>query len=483
MKILLAIILSIILCPCTNAQKIITLEEAVEHVVQHTRRARSIRLSYENSTLRFHNFQKDFLPSISFKIAPFSFNRSFERLQNASDGSYSYVEDYNGSSSCGMFLRQKISATGGYIEMGTSLYYLREFNSNRNSFNSRPLYISLSQPLWGGRKSFRLNKAVEFLNFSVATKRLIKSLADCQKETATLYLQAYIARNNVAYSKLMSSASDTILKHAKLELQYGRIAPHEYKQVELQWAEHAYQASLAKSTYEQSMHLLANYLESDNNFLLADITIKNHPFIDVDIAYQHALSNNPQLLENELLLATARKRLYDAKNETRASSSISLNYGINQYAHSISMAYRHPSQQQNAQITLSLPIFNWGMNRNKRRMAENDFQQELINQEQSRNDFKLYIYRLSHDCNNAAKHLELALQAYQTAEETYIAMTRQYALARITIADLQETRNTLIEYKKTFDEALKNYVNDYYELRVLTLYDFKKHTDINFIIY
>lgn len=90
---------------------------------------------------------------------------------------------------------------------------------------------------------------------------------------------------------------------------------------------------------------------------------------------------------------------------------------------------------------------------------------------------------MSHDCNNAAKHLELALQAYQTAEETYIAMTRQYALARITIADLQETRNTLIEYKKAFDETLKNYVDDYYELRVLTLYDFKKHTDINFIIY
>lgn len=55
MKILLAIILYIILCACANAQKIITLEEAVEHVVQHTRRARSIRLSYENSALRFHS--------------------------------------------------------------------------------------------------------------------------------------------------------------------------------------------------------------------------------------------------------------------------------------------------------------------------------------------------------------------------------------------------------------------------------------------
>lgn len=256
-----------------------SLEEAIEYVVMHTKRAENIRLDYENALLRYKNFQRDFLPSVTVKVSPFRFNRSIERLQNAADGSYAYAEDYNGSSSTGISIRQNIVATGGYVEMGSSFNFLREFSSNRNSFNTRPFYISLSQPLWGGRNSYLLAKDVERLNRAVASKSLIKLLVDCQKETAMRYLQAYVAQQNLNYTERMLLASDSLLAQAKEKSQYGRITLYEYKQVELQQAEYAYWVVASRSAYKECMQQLYNYMECTDEIQLSDLNIKPHPAI------------------------------------------------------------------------------------------------------------------------------------------------------------------------------------------------------------
>ena len=219
-------------------------------------------------------------------------------------------------------------------------------------------------------------------------------------------------------------------------------------------------------------------MECTDEIQLSDLNIKPHPAIDGDFAYQQMLANNPQSLDDELQLATARQKLWNAKSETRVSSSISFDYGINQYARKLSMAYRQPSQQQNAQITLSLPVFNWGINRNKRRIAENEYRQEIIRTEESKNNMKIYIFALSQNYNDAVVHLNLSKRAYQVAEETYHVMAQQFAMMRTTVSELVEMHRTLIDRKKSYDEALQNYINDYFELRSLTLYDFEKNEKI-----
>ena len=91
---------------------------------------------------------------------------------------------------------------------------------------------------------------------------------------------------------------------------------------------------------------------------------------------------------------------------------------------------------------------------------------------------KIYIFALSQNYNDAVVHLNLSKRAYQVAEETYHVMAQQFAMMRTTVSELVEMHRTLIDRKKSYDEALQNYINDYFELRSLTLYDFEKNEKI-----
>ena len=102
------------------------------------------RLNYESANYSYENYKKGFLPSIAFNVNPASFNRSFRVLQNPTDGSYSYIEDFANNSSIGVSVSQKIGITGGSINMGSNLNMLNEFYDGRKSFGSSPFTIDLS---------------------------------------------------------------------------------------------------------------------------------------------------------------------------------------------------------------------------------------------------------------------------------------------------------------------------------------------------
>ncbi len=108
------------------------------------------QLSCQNEILRFKNYKKGYLPSVSLSLSPISFNRSLRVLQNPIDGSYSYVEDYSNNSGVGITVNQKVLATGGQLSFNSSLNYLNEFSQKRSSFSSTPFSFGYSQQLFGG---------------------------------------------------------------------------------------------------------------------------------------------------------------------------------------------------------------------------------------------------------------------------------------------------------------------------------------------
>ena len=60
------------------------------------------KLKYKNELLRYENYKKSYLPSISFALSPIGFNRSLRLMQDPTTGNYTYVKDYSNSSSVGL---------------------------------------------------------------------------------------------------------------------------------------------------------------------------------------------------------------------------------------------------------------------------------------------------------------------------------------------------------------------------------------------
>lgn len=132
----------------TQAQiRKVTLNEVVDTLSLNSSVAKIEKLYFQNDLLQFQNYKKSLLPSFSLNINPVNFNRSLRVLQEPSDGSYSYVEDYSNNSSVGVSIRQKIGLTGGEMNIGSNLNYLNEFSLKRQSFNTTPFTIGYTQQL------------------------------------------------------------------------------------------------------------------------------------------------------------------------------------------------------------------------------------------------------------------------------------------------------------------------------------------------
>lgn len=214
------------------------------------------KLKYKNELLRYENYKKSYLPSISFALSPIGFNRSLRLMQDPTTGSYTYVKDYSNSSSVGLTIHQKVPFTGGQLQVGSSLSYLNEFSYHRKSYNTSPYYISYSQNLWGGRKRYLLEKKIEESKNMIAINKFCSNIAQIQQNVLSQYMDVLAAKMRLDLSKQTVLNNDTLLDIARIKLDNGRITEYDYKQIELQSLRSKLDSEDAIQNYQQLYHRL-----------------------------------------------------------------------------------------------------------------------------------------------------------------------------------------------------------------------------------
>ena len=84
--------------------------------------------------------------------------------------------------------------------------------------------------------------------------------------------------------------------------------------------------------------------------------------------------NNPFYKKQEIHKLEAEKTLFSTKLNNRFNANVSFNYGVNQYAETLANAYQHLNVRQSISVGLQIPVFQWGINKNKIRIAQNTYQ-------------------------------------------------------------------------------------------------------------
>lgn len=470
----------LILSGCCSVQPLraVSIEEAVNIYALRSPRARILRLNYENSSLDFENYQKSFLPMLSFSLTPISFNNSLHLLQDPVTGSYSYVKDNANTSSGEISVIQKIGITGGTLMASSSISFLREFSSNRNSYNTSPLYISYSQPLRGNVKRYRLNRSIMHLQNALARKILCTSLSEEQQKVVSLYMAAWYGQ--LRYETAISNVGkgDTLLIMARLKLDNGYITPYDYNQIELQQLDTRMMLETAAQERLVALRSLCTELGVDNIDVERPHAASLPPYIEPLSVIALIRKNNPQALNSELRKRQAELERYEKRMETRFNGNISLSYGLNQYAPTFSGAYRKPERRQTVGITLTIPAFQWGINHNKRRMADNSYNAEMIEIEQAETVFENEIKTLADDYNHARKTLDTAEKSYMLSQKQYGLSVEKFGLGRISVYELFNAYNTQMSAMQKYYDSMNDLYTQYFNLRHAALHDFAGDKDL-----
>ena len=181
----------------------------------------------------------------------------------------------------------------------------------------------------------------------------------------------------------------------------------------------------------------------------------------------------------------AEKDVAFQKGNNRLQLGIRANFGISQNGDDFNNLFTNFNKQQNVSVSIGFPIFDWGVSKSRRKMAEANLDLTNNNINQDKQEFEQEIYLHVLNWSNQRGFLFTAEKAQEVSMKRYEISKKRYLLNKVTITDLnialEERDKAVFEYLN----SLEKFWRDYYILRQLTLYDFinDKKIEVEDILY
>ena len=231
---------------------------------------------------------------------------------------------------------------------------------------------------------------------------------------------------------------------------------------------------------------LARYLELDTENLKLHVPEQLPLFeVDADKALSEAESNRKAVIEFRRKRLEAEEEVAFQKGNNRLQLAVRANFGISNNGNNFNDLFNNYNQQQNVSVFIGVPIFDWGVSKSRRKMAEANLDLTNNNINQDKQEFEQEIYLHVLNWSNQRDFLYTTEKAKEVSMKRYEISKKRYVLNKVTITDLnialEERDKAVIEYLNSLERFWRNY----YILRQLTLYDFinDKKIEVEDILY
>jgi outer membrane protein TolC len=137
--------------------------------------------------------------------------------------------------------------------------------------------------------------------------------------------------------------------------------------------------------------------------------------------------------------------------------------------------YKNPQDQQQVNLGVSVPILDWGRTRGQIKVAESNYELEQTSVEQEIIDYEQNVFLSVMQFGMQKDQLFIAAKADTVAQKRYDVTSKRYMIGQVN--DVLELNNAQIDNdnaRKGYYQALRSYWDNYFELRRLTLYDFRE---------
>lgn len=454
----------------------LALEEVITIAREQSPDAMAARHRYRGSYWRHRSYQAGYLPGLRFDATLPNLNRTIQAI-TLPDGSDVFVRRSLASSSGNLSLNQRVGLTGGQIFMNTGLEridLIRE-DGNTTSFLSTPINVGFVQPIFAFNP-YKWERMIEPLRFQEARKRYIEDLETISMRANNLFFDLLLAQISIEINTLNLANNDTLYEISKGRFSLGRIAENELLQMELNVLNSEAALEQARIDYEAALFRFRSYMGIENveNVTLIVPDERHNMIIQVEAALAQARQNRSDILALERQQLEAESQVSQARSESRFNANLFAVYGLTQTADNFSDVYVDPLDQQQLRIGIQIPILDWGVGRGRVRMAESNRELVNTNVQQAMIDFEQEVFLRVMEFNMLDRQLMIASKADTIADKRYEVSRQRYLIGRIDILELNIALEEKDRAKQRYLAALRNYWRGFYEMRRLTLYDFKE---------
>ncbi len=425
------------------------------------------------------NYRASYLPSlVLFGTMP-NYNRSIKTISTVEGDVFSPQQSQQYYA--GMSLNQKIGVTGGTLSLNSDLTRLDNITDTATyiNYNSNILNITYSQPIFK-YNSYKWERKTEPIKYDEAKKKYLEDMEQVALNATNLFFNLLTAQINEKIALINEANYDTLYKIAQGRFNLGRIAENELLQLELQYLN-------ARSAVKETQLATDNQLFQFKSFLRIkdDLQIRLiepsiiEPFeVNPGKAIEEARANSSQALDFNLRLIVAESNVDQAKLDGRFDADLFAVYGLTNNTQNLNEINKNPLDNQQLRLGIQFPILDWGVARGKIKIAESNQEIEKLSVEQGLIDFNQQIFLKVARFNMQYDQVMISAKSDTVAQKGYEVTKARYLIGKISITDLNIAQVASDDSRRNYIDALWTYWRNYYDLRRMTLFDFKNNTPI-----
>ncbi len=472
-------VLLVSLSTVAHAQVKLSLMDVIEQAKGQSPSAKAAETRKKNFYWQYRSFKSNYNPSLNLSGSLPGYNRDFSPISQ-DDGTLAYRSRQQLSSNLNLGLIQPIAVTGGEISINSSLNQFNNLNTADTEIN--PIYNStlfnlrLVQPIFGFN-DLKWNKRTEPLRYEESKRSYVEEMEAISAEATRRYFDYLDAQINLQIAAFNLANNDTIFNIERGRYNIGTTSKDKLLQVELQLLrskQDAVQANLDLQTSRLALRRYIGLQDSGSNTLELGLP-EELPQFDIPLgeALEYAKQNRADYIEFKRRLVEANRDVAQARAQ-RTETNLEASFGLNNTGATIPDTYVESKDQQRINLTLSVPILDWGRSKSRvqtalanKELTEYTLAQEVENFEQE-------IITLVSRFEVLRSQVEITQKSDEVAEERYNVAQSRYLIGKIDITNLNIALTEKDNARRGYINALRSFWTAFFDLRRLTLYDFSK---------
>lgn len=463
----------------TASAQQLSLRDAITIAQQNSYDSQLAQLELMSKYWTYRSFQAELRPAINLNGTVGNFDHSIVEVRNYDDGQVAYVNNNSLANQLTLSVDQQIAATGGTVSLQSYLYSLYQFTYHETTFNSRPLRISYTQP-FRAFNSLKWEKKTVPLDYQIAQKNYISAMEQIAIQVSELFFNVLSAQSDYRQSSATVKDREQLLDMANKRLELGTTTKSDVLQLELSLINARVAANNNKLELDDRLYKLFSYLRVTDYEQATLVPPGDVPdmLMSVDDVLRKAIDNSSHTLEQKQAMLEAEKALAIAKAGRGLQLTLHGEVGFTQSANTFPKAYQHLNDNEIIGLTLSLPIFDWGVSKGKVRMAQSQLEVTKTKNEQEHLDYVQDLRKKVIMFNTQPSQCKDALRAQDIAEQRYEITRKRFENGAVSVTELNTAQQELESAKRQYISNLQTFWTDYYTLQKSTLYDWIHLSDI-----
>lgn len=458
-----------------------TLSQVVEMARQKSIQALQAKNRRENSYWVYRRFRANYVPQLMLSGTIPQYTRSIDPITQP-DGTQAFVSRQLSTSLSGLYLEQGVAATGTRISVGSQLQRIDLFGNQRTTtFATNPLQMRIEQPFFVFNP-LKWDRKIQPLYFEGSLRQYNEDIENAALQSSNLFFDLLLAQISLEIAQKNQANNDTIFRIGQGRYQLGKIAENDLLQLELNLINAQQQVKRARLDLETRTLSLNIFIGNQDHGKIALVEPNEIPtlLIPTEVALDQARANRPVFIAFQRRRIEAERDVAKAKADNGLDIFLNASFGLTQTSADFNQSYANPRDQQGVSVTFSIPVLDWGRRQANIKSAQAN--QELINNtvQLEEINFEQQVLTLVKQFELLQSQLVSAIRADQIAQKKYDIAQNRYLVNKINVTDLNIALQEKDSAKRSYLQAMREYWNAYYQLRVLTLFDFEKNQPIKY---